>query len=143
MLNKDKYEKEIIEIAINGDRLGVTEGKPVACESIVCENCDLIYDYCKEDIRRWANSEYTETPKITRRERRFCEFVETGYIARDEHGGLFWFSEKPDKSKTFWCNNKERLNLSPLDIWFDFIKWEDYIPWKVEDLLKLEVENEI
>ena len=65
MLNKEKYAKEIIDIACNGDSIGMMNGILYPCNTIKsCKHCDF-YDIetkilCTENIKKWANSEYKE-----------------------------------------------------------------------------------
>lgn len=65
MLNREKYAKEIVEIACNRQRLAISNGKPTACEGLSCEDCDL-HDMqigCdKLRIQEWASNEYVEPP---------------------------------------------------------------------------------
>lgn len=63
MLNREKYAKEIIEIAVES-RLAVKDGKPVKCFGMVCANCDLCgtKKSCIENGIEWLNSEYVEPP---------------------------------------------------------------------------------
>lgn len=63
MLNKEKYAKEIIEIACKGDCIGMKNGVLCSCNSInSCELCDFYNEetLCKEVIEKWANSEDKE-----------------------------------------------------------------------------------
>ena len=85
-------------------------------------------------------------PKLTKRERAFCELITDGYIARDGEMALCWHECKPIKDMDFYewsstdCGNL--INIEIFDeIPFMFIQWEDDEPWAVEDLLKLEVEE--
>lgn len=65
MLNKEKYAKEISEIACSGHCIGMMNGTLCPCNTIKhCEDCDF-YDRksktsCSELIRNWANSPYQE-----------------------------------------------------------------------------------
>ena len=65
MLNKEKYAKEIAEIACNGDCIGMMNGILYPCNTIKsCKHCDF-YDIetkilCTENIKKWANSECKE-----------------------------------------------------------------------------------
>ena len=63
MLNREKYAKEIIEIAVES-RLAVKDGKPVKCFGMICANCDLCgtKESCIENGIEWLNSEYVEPP---------------------------------------------------------------------------------
>lgn len=63
MLNKEKYAKEIIDIACNGDSVGMRNGILCSCDTINnCEHCDFYNEeiLCEEVIKEWANSEYKE-----------------------------------------------------------------------------------
>ena len=64
MKNKEKYSKEIVEIACGGGRVAIDKrtGKPVPCKDIACSNCLFGDDnsYCNKTISEWAESEYIE-----------------------------------------------------------------------------------
>lgn len=65
MLNKEKYAKEIIEIACSGKRLAVHEGVPTYCDCPDCKHCMVqadCFEYCGDEIKEWANAEYVEPP---------------------------------------------------------------------------------
>lgn len=67
MLNKEKFAKEIIDIACRGKHMAVVNGKPTACCDIIdCKEC-IFYNNnnrrCNNNaIKEWANSEYIEPP---------------------------------------------------------------------------------
>lgn len=64
MLNKEKYAKEIIEIAANGCSVAKVKGKLCCCDrDMNCSLCDFNYKImsgktCREKIRDWMNEEY-------------------------------------------------------------------------------------
>lgn len=62
MKNKEKFAKEIIEIACSGSLLAVSNGKPRSCRELKCPKCDLDNDVvtCHEKVKVWAESEYVE-----------------------------------------------------------------------------------
>lgn len=62
MKNKEKFAKEIIEIACSGSLLGVSNGKPCSCRELKCLECDLENDVitCHQKVKVWAESEYIE-----------------------------------------------------------------------------------
>lgn len=60
MLNKEKFAKEIIEIATSGKTLGVADGKPCVCSIKNCNDCDFYPGTCVDELEKWANSEYKE-----------------------------------------------------------------------------------
>lgn len=91
---------------------------------------------------RWMYSEHVEHPTLTSKERKLLEVIETGYIARDANGALWWYAKEPLKGRRTWlfedCDGDHGKLGYILDC-FSFIKFKDEKPWKVEDLLKLEV----
>lgn len=143
MLNKEKYASKIIEIAIEGSSIGMVNGKITPCDDIGCNECDWYVLDCEALLKEWANSEYIEPPKLTQKERQFCELVETGWIAKGTDGNLRWCKCKPELDNyclgigsvyMFVISNNGILN-------FSFIKYGNENSWTVEDLLKLEVEE--
>ena len=63
MLNKEKYAKEILDIACNGDSVGMRNGILCSCDTINnCKHCDFYNEeiLCEQIIKEWANSEYKE-----------------------------------------------------------------------------------
>lgn len=152
MKNKEKFAKEILDIACSGRSIAVTkDNKVVYCSNISCESC--MFDSCGKHIGRsqvcsdrlheWAESEYVEEPTITSREKNFLDLLLPNYkyIAKDKNGFLLAYTEKPIKIlETLGMANCALINM--FDIKFDFIKREDEEPWRIEDLKKLEVKDE-
>lgn len=61
MTNREKYAKEIMDIAIAGHSLALVNGVPMACGYVCCTACDLnTDDTACAPIEPWANSEYKE-----------------------------------------------------------------------------------
>ena len=63
MLNKEKYAKEILDIACNGYSIGMRNGILCSCDTINnCKHCDFYNEeiLCEQIIKEWANSEYKE-----------------------------------------------------------------------------------
>lgn len=149
MKNREKFAKEILNIACKGGAIAVTkDNKVVCCDDIACEQCLFnIYDNecsCDDnDIERWAESEYVEKkPTITSREKNFLDLLLPNYkyIVRDKNGFLLVYKEKPIKILETWGIANCAL-IHMFDIKFDFIKREDEEPWSIEDLKKLEVKK--
>lgn len=145
MKNKEKYSKEITEIACNGDSIAIMKksGRIVSCNETKCSLCLFHDSDCKEKIRDWAESEYVESHVISKRDRAFLDFLigKYEYIARDKTNYLYVYSAKPYKRDAFWSraigdyfgfNNR-------IDVYFPMVKWSDEEPWLIEDLKKLEV----
>lgn len=87
-------------------------------------------------------------PTLNEYEKKFLEILRPNfYIARDKKGGLYAYADKPTKCNQEWATNNGNyywLNLTTNSymhpsIKFDFITWDDEEPWKVENLLKLDV----
>lgn len=162
MKNREKFAKEILDIACNGATIAVTkDNKVVCCRDINCKQClfhkghkgDGYVDvgYCDDKDRiQWAESEYVDKPTITSREKEFLDLLldKWEYIARDADKKLYAFDLLPSKKRNTWCIE----NISMCDYchiskklfgdMFDFIKWENEKPWSIEDLKKLEVKDE-
>lgn len=95
---------------------------------------------CWRELFKYLAEEHIEQPKLTKRERAFCEVVKMGWIARDRDRSLCWFPADAavQKSGTMW-NAEKYVCISHFKLPFLCIKWEDEKPWAVEDLLKLDV----
>ena len=154
MKNREKFAKEILDIVCKGNRFAVTKsGKIVNCSSIGCNEClfdNISIDcVCDVSLERWSESEYIEKPTITSKEKVFLDLIlpKYKYIARDNGTNkLYLYIDKPSKHYTYWLpelnDSAYELLYKPLDIKFDFIKWDDEEPWSIEDLKKLEVKDE-
>ena len=61
MKNKEKFAKEIIEIAATGTSVAMCNGVLRECRGLYCSQCDFYSDReCDEKIKEWAESEYIE-----------------------------------------------------------------------------------
>lgn len=146
MKNKEKYVKEIIEIACSGDSIAVMKksGRIVSCNGIKCSLCLFCNGDCKkEKISEWAESEYIEKQVISKRDREFLEYLSVNiqYIARDMSGRLYIYVRKPYKRIDCWSSSacETETDLRMFNINLPMVKWSDSEPWLIEDLKKLEV----
>lgn len=92
-------------------------------------------------------AESKPVPKLNTWEHLFCRLAGEGYIARDDDVTVYWFYEKPTKDHGWrnWQSDGIYLNLDekPFSkLKFPFIQWSDNEPWSVEELLKLEFEDD-
>lgn len=148
MKNKEKYAKEIVEVACGGDNIAVTkEGERVVrCSGTACSECLFSCRNCTKEIKEWAESEYIEKQVISKKDRTFLECIGEGikYIARDMDGFLFIYSIRPHKLIDCWesggIESNKSLEFFKLNL--PMIKWSDKEPWLIEDLKKLEVVEE-
>lgn len=89
MLNKEKYAKEIAEIAVNNETIALKDNKPISCRKITCNDCGKHvpgYDVCSmKKLTEWANSEYKE-PILTKEEKAYLSAVIMPF--RDEVTGI-------------------------------------------------------
>lgn len=154
MKNKERYAKEILDIACSGNSIAMVKesGHIAPCYGTPCVECLFNSDKCKERVREWAESEYIEKPVISKSDRAFLDYLREEYkfVVRDEDNKLFIYSSKPyskpykDKNSKCWCaydciNNRLILNYN---VDFPMVKWSDSEPWKIDDLKKLEVVEE-
>lgn len=152
MKNFEKYEKEILEIAKRGENLALSSFGLTSCGKMFCMNClfsanqnngDLDFA-CGARRMQWLYQEYVEKPKLNSAEKAFCEAVSGGYVARDKNGSLHLYEQKPKKINEAWHGFGYYTSLTTIrtlnpKINFEFITWEDNIPWSISDLLNLEV----
>ena len=137
--NFEYYKDEILEIANKDDDFGVVNGEVGACCASKCDKC-LFYicdGLCSSVSKiQWLYAEHIEQPKLTKRERAFCEAVQTGWIYKNAHG-CFWTDKKPrSDSVTTWSVAGSGCSyISVYGLHFDAVNDAE----TVEDLLKLEV----
>lgn len=153
--NFEFYKDEILKITSTGDGIALLDGKLVECQVCPCVDCDFMdktnNGSCNIGLYEWLYAEHIEQPKLTKRERAFCEAVQKGMIARDGNGRLGWFNgqikraEEDDGGGEWLLETSagEYSDITPFGLLFEFIRWEDEKPWKVEALLELEVVEEI
>ena len=101
---------------------------------------------CDTKLAEWAESEYVEPAKISKKDRALLDCLKEEYkfFARDKNGMLFVYEAQPRKLEKYWyLSNYGCLGLNRcLNVDFPMIKWEDDEPWLIEDLKKLEVVDE-
>lgn len=138
MTNFEKYKDEILPLAKNNQGFAFRMNKITACKLSGCENC-IFTGSCIANRIKWLYEEYQEpAPKLTAEEYAFCKIATNGYIARNERGSLYIYSEKPVQNISGWrALNWKELNRD----YFQFITWESGKAWSINDLLKLEVEG--
>ena len=64
MLNREKYAKEIVDVALKDETFALMDGKICACSDVQgCTSCAFYdRDDCIISKQEWANSEYVEPP---------------------------------------------------------------------------------
>lgn len=120
MLNKEKFAKEIIEIATNGNSndIAVVDGKPCVCGNTRCKDCDFNASTCGKELNEWANSEYekididwykvpVDTPVLvwgmdeSNKLKGYYAGLENGYFVTFDNGQTSWSF---DGNTTLWSN---------------------------------------
>jgi len=67
MTNREKFAEKILNIACNGNLTAINKAtlEPIACQELPCGDC-LFYALDKgcgrNEMKKWANSEYVEPP---------------------------------------------------------------------------------
>ena len=109
MKNKEKFEKELVEMAVNSDTFSVSQdGNIKRCSQSQCKNC-IFYPgagRCCDKRKEWAESEYVEPKVFTEEEKAFiraCDKIK--YVTRDKNGTLIGFFTKPFKGDYKWMMN--------------------------------------
>ncbi len=75
------------------------------CNKLECNGCCFSgTGRCSEVIQKWAESEYIESPVISKADRAFLEYLngKIKYITRDGAGELYAYSAKPCKERGAW-----------------------------------------
>lgn len=147
MKNKEKYAKEIMEIACSGNSIAVTKegGRIASCCDTFCVECLFCGGNCKEKVREWTESECIEKPVISKRDKAFLDYLDKGlkYIARDKNSILMAYEHIGKKDENGWeLDSGSIKSLFRLNVQFPMIKFDDDKPWLIEDLKKLEVVEE-
>ena len=113
MKNKEKFSKEIIEIAATGSSIAMCNGVLRECRGLPCSQCEF-YDggaLCDSKCKAWAESEYVEpkyeidwasvpvdTPVIIKdiksSRRYFSRILPDGRISIFSHGRTSWSAQE-------------------------------------------------
>lgn len=148
MKNREKYKEELLDIACAGKKIAIDKRTMQirSCAWFPCEHCLFNgYASCDTKLAEWAESEYIETAKISKKDRAFLDYLK-GYkcVARDDDGKLYAYISIPKKllACACWGADDDCKSLARLDIDFPMVKWSDDEPWKIEDLKELEVVDE-
>lgn len=99
---------------------------------------DIVAVYELNEV--WKRGE----PTITEDEKTILRNLPGKYewIVRDESGVLYIYHDKPKKNSFAWAVGFGSRCLNLFGHLFKMVKWEDEEPWKIEDLLKLDVKKD-
>lgn len=155
MKNREKFAKEILDIACKSEKFSVIKsGEITFCDCFKCDMCKFNDSTgeksCRTKRYEWSESEYVEKPTITSREKNFLDALLSSckYIARDINNDLYIYYNKPRRNSMnmneYWITDDSNCFYVSRDMYgdmFNFIKWEGE-PWLIDDLKKLEVKDE-
>lgn len=139
MKNKEKYQKEIVEVACTGHYFGVhINGALCACKDLACQECKFSEGASCDVARiKWAEAE--AAPSLTEQEKKTLRILDSRwkYIARDKRGRLCIYKNKPEREDTYWDDGEEWAHIESLFAECDFaaIKWEDKEPLEIAKLI--------
>lgn len=144
MKNKEKFAKEIVEIAVNTKPIAVQkDGTPTQCYAFSCRDCMFGKEKnakgCESLLKQWAESEYIEPKVFTAEEKAILKALpKVNWVARDRIGKIFLYTHKPAKSLDFWTETDgDFIDISVFsDAKFSAIKWEDAEPTSREEILR-------
>ena len=136
MTNFEKYKNELLE----GKYAVSKEANELKfCFDLKCIDCKHSNGYaCVNEILKWGFKEAKF--ELNRRQRAFCEMVETGWLARDINGDLYYFRDNAPINKGGIWYKKEGHDkverISGFDMYpdFPFITWKDN-PVSIEELM--------
>lgn len=149
MTNRERYTKEILDIACTGGSIAIDKRTMQVrdCGGFPCWYC--LFDSCNDcgtKLAKWAESEYVEPVKISKRDMAFLDYIRDVYnfVVRNREGKLLLDGSKPWKTDDgVWiCISGNTYGLSCFDVKLPMVKREDEEPWLIEDLKKLEVCDE-
>lgn len=85
-----------------------------------------------------------EDPTITEDEKVILRNLPGKYewIERDENGVLYIYYDKPKKNSFTWSVAYGSRCLNLFNHLFKMVQWADDEPWRIEDLLKLDVKKD-
>lgn len=141
MKNREKFAEKIFDIACDCIAVSNKTGEPKACDRMDCDECMFCKSCNEETVKAWANAEYIEHYKISKKDRDFLEYAASRfeYVARDECGSTYMYKYRPTKEEDRWALGGNYVDITVFDIKFPMVKWSDEEPWSIEDLKKLEV----
>lgn len=125
MKNKEKYKKIFSEYEMHDED---APWHDAVCRGKECKGC----------IKRFIEwSEQEATPDLTELEEEILKAIDPvfEFIARDKYGKMFVYRQKPRKMENTWASNSIYTSL-PLPSLFDWVRFEDAEPWRIDDIVK-------
>lgn len=130
MTNREKFAEQILNIACDGDSIAVNRvtSEPIRCHGTACKECLFNFnsnECCRDARKRWADSEYVESPidwskvavdtpilvtqsGILRWVKRHFAKYENGRVYAWNHGKTSWSSDRCTRWKLAKLPDKEQ-----------------------------------
>ena len=153
MKNKEKFAKEILDIACNGRGVAMdTNTKRLCVCNIGCKNCYFCsYNYphnqggCVKNLAHWSNSEYKEKKEFSEADKAYVRVMDKlNWFAKDKNGLVWGYVAKPFKENLMWSVKAisedeygyelERIS-SYSSATFEPLSWEDEEPVHRSEIL--------
>lgn len=136
MTNFEKYKKELLEGKFGIDK---NTGELKICSELKCIDCKHNGEKadCVIKMIKWGFEEAKF--ELNGRQRAFCEMVETGWLARDINGDLYYYRRNiPANENGIWYKKgyDEAKRIDAYDMFpdFSFITHENS-PFSIEELM--------
>lgn len=148
MKNREKYAEELLDVVCAGKNIAINKQTMQirSCEGLSCEHCLLDGDDCDTNLAEWAESEYIEPAKISKKDRAFLDYIRDVYnfVVRNKEDKLLLDGSKPWKTDDgVWVSISGNIyGFGCFDVKLPMVKREDKEPWTVGDLKNLEVCDE-
>lgn len=155
MINGEFYKDKLEYIDEMEKSVAIKNNKPELCQAIGCIECVRYtgnIDCSDLAFVKWYNSEYIPPkPKLTKRQRAFCECIGFGWFVRQPTDSIYIFNKRPVIKIRESCDEKryckaENDNKSPLYLSTDYLPDFPFItneddPISIEEMLTWEVEE--
>lgn len=125
MKNKEKYKKDLSERDICDK---ASPWREAICRGNSCKGCaGRFIEWCEQEA----------LPDLTGLEEEILKAIDPvfEFIARDKHGKMFVYRQKPRKTENTWASNSIYTSF-PLPSLFKWITFNDAEPWCIDDLVK-------
>ncbi len=124
----------------------VTEDGLIGIEADDIHDVNYTFSQLINEIKKHIKK-LPKKPKLTEAERIILESLPKSYkyIVRDYCGELYAYENKPKKDGDIWIRVDTGYSYSTLNLFqhlFQFIKWEDKEPYKIQELLEGELNEE-
>lgn len=144
-LNLSDYIDDIRRELRHGTLIGKKGDQLISCHNLSCRECDLFRKGCHVHFLNFLFTKKGERVSpywLTDEERHLLLCLNTRYkwMARDKHGTLLCFENKPIEIDGEWKFDGSAMEIVTYvfqNTSFDFVKAGDSAPWPIENMLKM------